>query len=470
MQKLWDHQVRAIELARTTNCLGLFYEVGTGKTRCTIEIIRERMNNAQRYLSTLILAPPITLIQWKDQFLKWSKLEESRIIILSGNGKKRLQLFKDAQKRYGSEFVAITNYESLLMSDLYSAIKDWEPEIIVADEVHKIKSESSKRTKLVLGLSTKSKYRYGLTGTAVLNNGMDLFTQIKFLDGGKALGHNFYAFRARYFYNKNSGWNSQKSFPIWVAKPGSEKDLGRLIAPITIQAKKSECLDLPPLVEQEVNVDLSPEQARHYILMMKEFLTFLTSGETVSAELAITKSIRLRQILAGFLQDTEGKVHIIKDNPRIDALKEIIEGLPESAKFLIWTNFKPTYGIIGDLLTSLKIEHRFITGEQTQAQKNEAVREFEQGSSVRAIVANPQSAGVGVSLTQASYAIWYQNDFNLESKLQSQGRNFRGGSTIHDKVTWIDIVASGTIDAEILRALKNKENIAEALLRAAKQV
>lgn len=101
----------------------------------------------------------------------------------------------------------------------------------------------------------------------------------------------------------------------------------------------------------------------------------------------------------------------------------------------------------------------------TAKQLQTAVDDFQQDPSVRVMIANPAAGGTGVTLTAASVAVYYNRSFNLEHHLQSQARNHRGGSDIHEKITYYDLVSAGTIDEVILEALERKENLAENILR-----
>jgi SNF2 family DNA or RNA helicase len=100
----------------------------------------------------------------------------------------------------------------------------------------------------------------------------------------------------------------------------------------------------------------------------------------------------------------------------------------------------------------------------TDKARQEAIDSFQNDPSVRVMIANPAAGGVGVTLTAASYMIYYSRDFSLENDLQSEARCHRGGSEAHEKITRIDIVAPGTIDEVILEALERKENLATKIL------
>lgn len=462
IKPLWKHQSHAVEMARTRNCLAIFFDVGTGKTRTTIEILRERYNENKRILRTLILCPLIVMRNWKDEFLKFSKIPSDRIVILEGTKSERLSAFLEEPQ----EKIYILNYEGLQMKELHSLITNWGPEILVCDESHKLKSYTAKRTKLVIDLASFTKYRYILSGTPITNSYLDLFSQFKVLDGGQSFGDNYYAFRARYFWNANSNPTSFKqNFPLWKVRKGAEKDIISILEKNALRVKKEECLDLPPLIKQTLAVELSPQQRQVYEEMKSDFITFLNQ-KAVTAQIALTKALRLQQIVTGFAMTEEGEQITIEENPRLAALEELLEEITPSHKVIVWACFKQNYNQIREICERLKIKYVEAHGEIRAERKFESVRNFNEDPSVRVFIGNQGSLGVGINLIAASYSIYYSRNFNAEHDWQSESRNHRSGSEIHDKIIRIDLVARKTLDEQIAKALDTKTEISESVLRA----
>lgn len=460
--ELWAHQKEALERSRNIPHLALLMSPGVGKTRTAVEILRDKFNSNGRYMRTLIVAPIIVLEQWKREILRFSKIDARRIKVLKGDGKKRLKMFQDAVKE-DQNFVAICNYEGLArIGDLHAALREWAPEVVIADECHRIRSFSALQTKKLIAVSRNAKHRYALTGTAVLNSAMDLFSQFLFLNQGASFGENFFSFRGRYFVDKNAWMSRQKHFPKWVLKQGAIEDFNQHIKVWSVQARAEDCIDLPPLITTEVEVELAPDQARSYETMRKHFITEV-NGQVVAAPLAITKTLRMQQILTGFISDTGGEPTFFKENPRLKATVELAHDLAEQGeKVIIWTNFKATYPMLAKALG--EDDCVFLTGEQSEKEKNENIEVFCRGDK-KYCIANPQAAGLGVNLTEAGCSIYYSRNYSLEQFLQSQARNFRGGSTMHKCVRHYHMVARNTLDEVVLKALDGKENLAEAILR-----
>ena len=136
--KLWAHQQRAVELARTRDNLALLFGTGTGKTGTMIQILREEYKKTGEIIPTLIFAPVSVCPQWKKEFSRFSKIPEDRILVLQGSGSKR----KDALLKMmmmGKPCIVVTNYEAVQIQPFYEALLKWSPKILVCDEAHRLK-------------------------------------------------------------------------------------------------------------------------------------------------------------------------------------------------------------------------------------------------------------------------------------------------------------------------------------------
>lgn len=469
MTPLWKHQERAITLAEKKPELALFFEVGTGKTRTTIEILRRRYAANGMLMRTIILCPKIVCSQWKKQFALYSKIPQNKIIILKGTQKQRVKQFTEAS--IDGDFLAscifVTNFEAVEMKELYALMKSWTPQIFVVDESHRCKSIKSIRAKKVAELAEGTVNRYILTGTPVLNSAMDLFQQFKILDLGKTFGLNFYAYRGRYFEDANSRWAGKPNyFPKWEARPEAYAELSQKISSKAIYAKKSECLDLPPLVRETYEVELGKEQFSLYKQMLSDYVAFIQDAQTkeskaVVAELAITKALRLRQILSGFVKTDKGEEIPLADVPRADALSEMLEDMCPSHKVIVWAVFKQDYERIRGICKSLDLEYAELHGDIKD--KDKELDKWKKHS-CRVMLANQGAGGIGIDLIESDVSIYYSKSFSLEHDIQSEARNYRGGSEIHNKITRIDLVTLGTLDEVVSDALVMKQDIGTKIL------
>ncbi len=468
--KPWAHQEKAIAKSYTEPNLALLFEMGVGKTGTAINILRGRYEYHKRVLRTLILAPLVVTRNWKDEFALHSRIDPKDILVLSGTGAKREQNLEKFLSGNPNKIV-IMNYEALQNQAIYSTVYKWAPEVLICDEAHKLKDPQGKRAKLVYILSKLCPHRYILTGTPVLNSYLDVFMPYKILDGGETFGSNYYVFKDRYFKDKNAPRRGTPGyFPDWVFKNEMFQEFQQRLAHRSLQAKKSECLDLPPLTKIKRFVDLSSEQARMYKSMRDEYLTYVRSltgnPPIVIAQLAITKALRLQQIISGFAKDENGIIHDLGETPRLACLNELLEeiAVKQGSKVIVWAVFKENYRKIGQLCEKLGIKYTELHGGNSQQEKVDNMNTFRNDPDTKVIIANQNAGGVGVNLTEAAYSIYFSKNFSLEQDLQSEARNFRGGSEMHEKITRIDLIAPGTLDELVDEALRQKQNIAEAIL------
>lgn len=462
--KLWRHQEEGLARAKDMPYFALFFEMGAGKTATIVNILRWKFLNAGRIMRTLYFGPPIIIQNTRREFQMHSRFGD-KVVCLEGSGKKRAELVREYRDK---PTVFLANYQTLLMPEVYALLNDWQPEVIVFDESHKLKNIKAKRTKLAIRLGACAKHKYLLTGTPILNNAMDLFPQYLAMDGGATFGKNFFVFRAEYFDDKNALMPKAKYFPNWQLQPGALERLNAAIKPSSMVVKKADCMDLPPLVKQVVTVGLSPVQAKLYKQMKDDFIAYVGSSACV-ATLAITKALRLQQIVSGFVtlvEEGEDPRNVsLKENPRAEALKELLSDITPGAKCLVWCVFRENYATVRAVCEALKVKYVEVHGGISASGKQAAVDQFNTDPDIRVFIGHPASGGIGINLVSASYCIFYSRGFSLEFDLQAEARNYRGGSEMHSKVTRIDLVAEGTIDEQISTALANKFEIGERILK-----
>lgn len=469
--ELMDHQKEVIHDAQFKDDVFLAWEMGTGKSCATIQILRNWFGQENRYMRTLILAPLITLKNWKKEFEMFSKIPQKMIYPLEVSSKRAKII--EGMKDYPAVF--IMNYDALSQKRVVEAIKTWKPEVLVCDESHYIKNYQSKRAKVTAEIADQAKKRVMLTGTPILNNSLDLFMQFRVMDGykgrGSTFGTNFFAFRATYFEDENAAWNSKPGhFPKWVPRPATYDEFSRIVESKVSRVRKEDVLDLPDLVTEERYVKMSKDQEKAYTEMKRDFVTYI-QGEldkgvpkAAVAKLAVTKSLRLQQIVSGAVTLESGESFLFENNPRLDELRELLETLTPDHKVIVWCCFKSNYTMIRELCEDMGIQSVEIHGDIPSKEKYKNADLFNDDSNVRVLIGNPGAAGVGINLVSASYSIYYSRSPKLGDDLQSQARNYRKGSEQHEKITRINLVCPGTIDELISENLAGKLEISEAIL------
>lgn len=460
----WAHQLDGIERARSMRDFAFFFDMGTGKTATTINTIRHRYYEQAKVLKTLVLCPPVVCENWAREFDMHSWVG-NKCLVLDGSGTERLAKLKEFSHE---KPIVITNYEALLMEPVFNFLKKWQPEILVCDESQKIKAHNSKRTKLAAKLAKDSLHNYILSGTPILNSAQDIFGQFLVLDRGETFSTNFTGFKHRFFFDANAGMPSHKYFPSWEPRADTAQILNQLIYKKAMRVEKKTCMTLPPLVRTVINVPLSPKQQKAYAEMRKNFITFL-NGEAVTAQLAITKALRLSQIVSGFVKTENDEEISFQDVPRLKALDEILENL-NGQKVIIWACFHQNYRQIAEVcrkrglgFAELHGAESLIGGSQ-KLSRQESIDKFQKDPACTVMIASPQAGGVGVNLTAAPVSIFFSRNFSLENDLQAEARNYRGGSEIHEKVTRIDLCTPNTIDELIMQALKDKVDLSNQIL------
>lgn len=268
----------------------------------------------------------------------------------------------------------------------------------------------------------------------------------------------------------NANWRGQKKFPDWKPRPEMFPELNRKIYSIATKVTKKEALPfLPDLVEINRYVELSPEQNKLYTEMKRDYITWINANSAAVAQLALTKLLRLQQIVCGHINDEHGNVHYIKDNPRLGALEDILLSLISEHKVIVWHTFKADSTLICRMLEKNKIKFVTINGEQDITQKQEAMNDFNTIDDCRVLVGNRRAGGIGINLIAADYSVVYGRNFSLGEEEQSKARNYRRGSEIHEKIIKIDLIAKGTVDETLAEALKNKSDVAGIILRQFKE-
>lgn len=443
----------------------LLAEVGTGKTFTAISMLR-MLQEKHGDLKILVLCPGVVINNWKNEIRKFSFPQDFENIHPLDVSKYRTEkMFQINVRR--EKCVVITNYESLDQKMFVRHLTDWMPDVIIADEIHRIKNPKSKRANAAVKLGESAMYRIGLTGTAILNSPMDIFQQYLFLDQGASFGKSFFNFRRNYFYDANESWaNKHNHFPDFKPIPGKMDEMSEKIAHNSVKVIKAECLDLPPFIRQTLKLKMSDEQKKAYDSMMRDFLAFVqTEGQAKAsvANIALTKGLRLIQIASGFIGLEDGSTYSFKENPKIEALEGILEETGDD-KVIIWCSYRQNYGDISRFLLDKKIKFVTITGDQDSKEKTEAAEAFQTDPTVKVMLANRKAAGIGINLTAAPYSVVFSRNFSLEEEIQAQGRNYRNGSQVHEKITEINLIMEDTVEERVVEALQNKQNIADIIL------
>ena len=462
LHDLWPHQKKEVEKFQALTHRALFFEMGTGKTRTAIVCYLQKCLMEGRKLNTLILCPKIMVETWKRELEKLLPQDfHSLIVPLTGDGTKRKRLL---QLQFAPR-IFITNIEALGMKDIPAMLAKKKLDFIIVDESHKLKDPKGIRFKALCSFIDDIKYRLILTGSPILNNYEDIWTQFRLLSKN-ILGDNFYKWRLQNFYNANSN-KPFLTFPAWVIKPDSLPKIERLIHDNAGVAEKKNVMKyLPPLVRKEIIVELTDDIKRSYKEMEKHFVAEV-NDEIISADIVITKMIRLQQLVNGIVTNQEGEVSTVPV-AKHEAIKQLLTDLCPKHKVIVWANFTQCLKDVARICDELGLYFVTIQGGQSDKERQEAIDNFNNTKIYSVCVANQQAGGVGIGLQAASYMIYYSKDYRLEQDIQSEARAHRGGSEVHECITRIDLVTKGTIEEEITTALREKMKLGD-IIRGVKE-
>jgi len=452
----YRHQQEAFKLAcrlfgldgaEKSRGAALLMEMGTGKTITSIAItgVLYQFGKIRR---VLVVAPLSIVGVWEEEFAKFAAFKYT-LAVLNGTGTKKAETL---QHMNGSVLqVAVVNYESAWR--LEQEIKDWYPDLVIADEGHKIKTHNIAASKAMHRIGAQASYRLLLTGTVITNRALDVFSQYKFLNPA-IFGNSFYAFRNRYFDMVGYGNHTP------VLKKSMADELMKRLHCIAFRATKAECLDLPEITDIVRTVELEPAAMRVYRDLVKESYAELGEKEITAANI-LTRLLRLSQLTGGFVGDDEGGIPQNISQAKLNALADILdEAIQEGKKLVIIARFVAEINAILKLLEKQGIGYSLIMGGVTD--REEQVTRFQNDPTVQVFVGQIATAGLGITLTAASTLVFYSTDYSMSNHEQARARIHRVGQ--HENCTYIYLAAKDTVDEKVLTVLRDKADLARILV------
>lgn len=452
----FDHQQRAFDFVcglfglipsnvRSSGA-AILAEMGCGKTYITIAIIGilyqfGLVNRA------LIVAPLSLLGVWEEEIQKFADYPVNITVLKGTCAKKKEQLAKIPAD--GLQ-IAIVNYESAWR--LENELLKFGADIICADEGHKIKEGRTSQSKAMHNLADHAKYRCLLTGTLITNKEIDVHSQYRFVNK-EIFGSSFYQFRNRYFDMLGYG----NYTPVF--RKSMTTDFLQRLHSVAFRVTKAECLDLPEITEEVRHVELEPKAMKMYKELEKESFTELAGGE-VSAPNILTKLLRLSQLTGGHLTDDDKNTAAVS-TAKLEMLEDIIDSsMAEGKKLVVMARFVAELNDIENLLKKKKIGYAVIRGGVKD--RDEQIRRFQNDDDCMVFVGNIAAAGLGITLTAASTMCFYSLDYSMSNFEQAKARIHRVSQ--REKCLYIYLVAKGTVDTKVLRALRNKVDLAKMLV------
>ena len=426
----------------------LLIDMGLGKTVITLTALFDLLFDSFEIHKVLVVAPlRVGLISWPDELKKWDHLHFLKSSIVIGTEMERLRALKAKADIY------IINRENLEWLVTKSGYK-FDFDTVVIDELSSFKNGRSKRHKALMTVRPYVKRIIGLTGTPAGNGLMDLWAEFKCLDYGSRLGRFITRYREEYFLpDKRNG------MVVFSYKPqaGAEARIYSKISDITISMKAIDHLKMPDLIEVERAVELDEHEISLYKELVEEMVLELKDKEITSANAAVLTG-KLLQIANGAIYSDSGEIVEIHDR-KLDELEDIIEAA-NGKPLLVAYWFKHDLDRIKKRLDELGVIYKTLDKPENIRQWND--KELQVG------LIHPASAGHGLNLQSGGNTIvWFGLTWSLELYQQTVARLYRQGQK-SGSVVVMHIIAKGTMDELVLRALKDKDMTQTRLIDAVK--
>ena len=465
--KPFDHQLSALDTGWDRPEFGLFMEMGTGKSKVLIDNMG-LLYQAGRINFALVIAPKGVYRNWVSKEIPEHMSEDipHRVIrwVASPNKTQQAEM-RSVKDKFDGLTIFVMNVEA------FSSLKgkqggEWLARalgphgLIAIDESTTIKNHKAKRTKNLMKIASGFKYKRLLTGSPVTKSPMDIYAQCEFLRPGLLGYDSYYAFQGRYAIVQRKTMGSHAFQQIVGFRNLDE--LTNKIDMFSYRVLKKDCLDLPDKIYTVRYVGMTTDQVNMYNQIRQHAMVLLENGEMSTAPAVITQMLRLQQILSGHLKTDDGDT-VYFPSKRMDSLKEILE--EHDGKAIIWSRFRYDIQQITRTLNEIFGEGSAASyyGDTSDDVRQSIVQTFQNpNSKLRFFVGNPATAGYGLTLTEANLVVYYANDFNLETRAQSEDRAHRIGQK--NNVTYVDLITEDTIDEKIVKSLQAKIDIGARVL------
>lgn len=442
------YQEYCIDKVLELNNVGLFLDMGLGKTIITLMAIKELKFHRFQANKILVVAPKkVAEGTWQLEKDKWEETKSLRVSTAIGTEKQRLRAL------YTRADVYIINRENVTwLVDHYK--NDWPFDMVVVDEFSSFKNPKAKRFLSLVSVKPHIKRLVGLTGTPSPNSLADLWSQIFLLDGGERLGKKYSGFRERYF---DPGQRNGYVVFNYTAKKGSEESILAKISDICVSMKAEDYLSLPEAIEHEIPVILDAKAQKAYNDLEKKMVLEIDSGEVIDAVSAAALSNKLLQLSNGAIYDEGHNWHEVH-SAKIEAFIETIESL-NGKPALVFYNFQHDKDRILEALKKLKIRVRVYKSVEDQKDWNDG--------KIDVLLTHPASSAYGLNLQAGgSHIIWFGLNWNYELYTQANKRLHRQGQK--ETVFIHHLVVKDSRDEDVMEALRRKEDVQNYVLESLK--
>ena len=433
-----EYQKRAIDMIMRLPAVGLFLDMGLGKTVITLTAVRRLITEEFAVSKVLVIAPKrVAEDTWSREHAKWDHLQDLRISKVLGTRSQRVTaLSTDA------DIYVIGRDNVVWLTQQYP--KTWPFDMVVIDELSSFKNPQAKRFRALRKYIPRADRVVGLTGTPSPNGLMDLWAQIYLLDRGQRLGLTLGAYRDRYF---TAGARNGYVVYKWLPVKGAQKAIEKKIRDICVSMSGDDYLSLPKRIDNVIPVRLSDSQMAQYKQMEQDQLVQIENEDVVALSAAAVMT-KLLQMANGAVYTAGGAVVMVHDW-KAKALAEIADTAQEP--ILVFYSYRH------DIEAIKKEIH-----EAKELNGSGDIRDWNEGK-IPVLLAHPASVGYGLNLQDGGHIIvWYGLTWSLELYQQANARLYRQGQ--EKPVIIHHLIAEGTVDEQVMRALQHKDTSQAALL------
>ena len=441
------YQQYCIAQAIQKPALGLFLDMGLGKTIITLSVINELKYGRFQVRKVLVIAPKkVAEATWQREAAKWDNVKHLRFSTVLGSQAKRIRALNTPADIY------IINRENVVwLVDYYK--NDWPFDMVVCDEFSSFKSHSAKRFKALAAIRGHIDRIIGLTGTPSPNGLDDLWSQVYLLDQGQRLGRYYTHFRERYF---EPGKRSREVIYQYDPKDGAEAAILEKISDICISIKAADYLQLPKIIYDDIPVVLDAKAKKAYTELERKMILELPD-DVIDVTSAAALSNKLQQLANGAIYNDEHDWHAIH-SCKLEAFMELIEQL-NGQHALVFYNFQHDRERLQELLAKSKLRVRVFSGAQDEADWN--------AGKVDILLAHPASTAYGLNLQDGGHhVVWFGLNWSLELYQQANKRLHRQGQ--EQPVIVHHLICVGTRDEDLADALSRKDKSQEWVLQSLK--
>ncbi len=448
---LWPHQQAAVELLASRGSGMLALDMGCGKSRTALELIR-RWNCR----CVLILCPKSVVRVWPHEFAKHLPGASWRVLPLDwGTVKVRAEAILSeviCAEADGAPIAVTLNYDSLTHKPMPDTLASIRWDCLVMDESHRLKAHTGRQSQVTGQLALRIPHRLALTGTPMPHSPLDIWAQFRAIEP-RVYGPNFWRFRDRYAVTRRRTTREGREYEEVVGYRNLD-ELQQRMAPWTYRVRSEDVLDLPDCVDMHRYCLLSPSAQRIYHDLETRLVADIGDG-IVTASNALVRLLRLAQVANGFVADelTEEEHRI--DEGKAELLADVLEDLPVTEPLVVFGRFH------NDLDTIHRVGR---AAGRTTSELSGRVNELQQwqGGETDILAVQLQAGGLGVDLTRARYQVYYALSYSLGDYLQTRKRIHRPGQT--RAVTYIHLLAAGTVDEQVAEALRQRKEVVGAVV------